>query len=95
MGGGWQPIGYHNTFEDYNYFTTTFNGNGFVIKNLYISRPGTDEVGLFGYLHTNGVVANVGLHNVYVSGDENTGALVGKAFTNTTIRTSYVIGGLV
>ena len=39
QGSGWNPIGT---------FTATFQGNGHVIENLFINRPTTNGVGLFG-----------------------------------------------
>ncbi|WP_370292438.1 hypothetical protein [Thalassolituus sp.] len=42
-GQGWLPIatGYNK------YFSANFNGNGYAIKNLYIDRPTTSNIGLF------------------------------------------------
>ncbi|MBP3361863.1 MAG: CotH kinase family protein [Clostridia bacterium] len=42
--GSWQPIG-----TSANAFAGTFNGNGHVIKGLYISSDSTEYAGLFGY----------------------------------------------
>ena len=42
-GKGWEPI---------NYFSGVFEGNGYVIRNLYIDRLDGEYAGLFGY--TNG-----------------------------------------
>ena len=49
---GWLPIG-HDTDEDMDYFqgtefTGSFDGGGYVIRNLSISRGGEDYIGLFG-----------------------------------------------
>ena len=40
---GWEPIGFTG-----NRYLTTFEGNGHTITGLYINRPDTDFVGLFG-----------------------------------------------
>ncbi|MEI7451648.1 MAG: type II secretion system protein [Candidatus Falkowbacteria bacterium] len=57
-------------------FCGYFNGNGYKISNLYINRPLSDNVGLFGRL--NGTVTNVRLENVDVTGfTEYTGGLKG------------------
>ena len=45
---GWNPIGdYHNGVPD-NRFNAVFEGNSYMISNLYINRSSTIYVGLFG-----------------------------------------------
>ncbi|WP_186438368.1 S-layer homology domain-containing protein [Cohnella terricola] len=84
-GDGWKPIG-----DQTSPFKGTFNGDGFVIRNMTIDRPGADDVGLFG--HTDrAVIRNVGLENAEVNGGDYTGILVGRA-DNTTIENSYALG---
>jgi len=70
-GKGWQPIG-----TRLQPFTGTFDGGGHTIAGLYINRPDEDYVGLFGYVKR-GVVKNVGLLEVDVTGRNETGALLG------------------
>src|SRR5690554_143292 len=55
-GEGWQPIGSSSS----NAFKAVFEGNGHVIRNLYINRPNTSYVGLFGYAN-NATIRRVGL----------------------------------
>ncbi len=57
-------------------FTGTFDGNGSIISNLYINRPSTNNVGLFGYAD-GASISNVSLEDVNVTGDSYTGSLVG------------------
>ena len=45
---GWAPIG-----DNSSRFEGVFDGNGFKITNLYINRPTTDNVGLFGSVSGN------------------------------------------
>jgi hypothetical protein len=54
-GEGWSPIGSSN-----DRFTATFEGNGHVIRNLYINRPGARGLGLFGYIE-NAQIQNIGV----------------------------------
>ena len=62
-------------------FASTFDGNGYTISNLYINRkslfvnPGA--VGLFGYIGESGVVRDLGLVDVDVTGVDNVAGLVG------------------
>ncbi len=58
-------------------FIGSFDGNGHVIRNLYINRVGEDNVGLFGYVGYGGEVRNLGLENVQVVGGDYVGGLVG------------------
>ncbi len=67
-GKGWEPIGY---------FTTTFDGNGRSISNLYVNRPDDDDVGLFASLGGGGIIRDVGLASANVTGDDDVGALLG------------------
>ena len=82
QGAGWNPIGVNS-----NRFTATFQGNGHVIANLFINRSTTD-ISLFGY--STGVLSQLGLVNVEITGRNNTGGLVGH--NRGTVSTSYVTG---
>ena len=103
-GAGWTPLGGHqeNTHQD---FTSTFEGNGHTISNLYINLSttganGGNYVGLFGDLAATATIRNVGLVNPYVAntrggaGYSRTGALVGRN-NGGTVSGSYVSGGAV
>jgi uncharacterized repeat protein (TIGR02543 family) len=76
-GKGWQPIG-----TEGNAFKGTFDGNGHTISDLFIDRPDEDEVGLFGRVQE-GVIENVGLVSVDVTGRKYVGALVGYSWKGT------------
>ena len=86
-----------------NDFTGDFNGHGHTISELFINRPGTDMVGLFGY--TDGAtIANVGMVGGSVTGNSNVGGLVGLQASSGSITNVYatvavsgasVVGGLV
>jgi len=58
-GAGFEPIGTSS-----NRFTGTFDGKGYKITNLYITRPSTDFVGLFGCTGSGSEIKNVGLEEV-------------------------------
>ena len=95
--GGWVPIG----DEDHPY-TATFEGNGHVICNLYIDRPGRDWVGFFGYVSSKsgGVLRNVGMEEVDVRGHDNVGSLAGlsdgyASYATGRVRGNSRVGGLV
>ncbi len=98
-GNGFVPIGNDTSYPD-NLFSGTFNGNYYTISNLYINRPSTDYVGLFGGTTCVGcgvgsataVIENVGLVNENVTGGFQTGGLVGH---NTgTIENSFTTGSV-
>ena len=55
--GGWQPIGSGD-----NAFTTVFDGNGYVIRNLAIRRSDSD-LGLFSAINAGADIRNLGLVN--------------------------------
>lgn len=58
-----------------------YDGNEFVISNLYIDKP-QDNVGLFG--DTKGKLTRIRLVNVQVTGSNRVGALAGRVNGNTT-----------
>lgn len=58
-------------------FAGTFDGQGRTIDNLWINRPGLDNIGLFSYVGGSGTVKNVGLAGGSMTGRQYVGALVG------------------
>ena len=76
-GAGWAPIG----SED-SPFTASFTGNGHTLANLFINRPTEDGIGLFGEVQSpvtgRGVIWNVGLIKVDVTGRDAVGSLFGR-----------------
>ncbi|MCK4664089.1 MAG: T9SS type A sorting domain-containing protein [Bacteroidales bacterium] len=87
-GSGFTPIG-NNTTN----FTGGYNGAGHTIGSLYIKRPGTDYIGLFGY--ANGAnIDSLGLNNVDITGNDYTGGLVGDNDNSSTVSNSYSTGSV-
>jgi len=71
-GGGWIPIGiptmeYHNPNANYS-FRGNFDGNGKVVRNLVINRPGAYYQGLFSHVASGGSIKNLGVEEFNVSG---------------------------
>ncbi|MFA5598883.1 MAG: Ig-like domain-containing protein, partial [Pusillimonas sp.] len=60
-------------------FSGVYDGDNNKIKNLFINRPDTDDVGLFKTL-TSAEIKNVIIETAEVTGNSNVGALCGKAF---------------
>ncbi|MBE0650264.1 MAG: T9SS type A sorting domain-containing protein [Bacteroidales bacterium] len=96
--GGFSPIG-NGTIH----FTGTYNGQGYTIDSLYISRDSTDYVGLFGYTSSSSMIKNIGVtHANIVAGHYWVGGLVGNnygtvqsSYTTGSVSGSSVVGGLV
>ncbi|MDQ5986744.1 MAG: hypothetical protein CSYNP_02477 [Syntrophus sp. SKADARSKE-3] len=86
-GAGFMPIGNNKT-----YFTGGFDGLGHTITGLYINRPITTVVGLFGYVANGSTIRNVGLVNMNITGQKNVGGLVG--WSNGSISNSYSTGAV-
>ncbi|HEX2955043.1 MAG TPA: filamentous hemagglutinin N-terminal domain-containing protein, partial [Bacillota bacterium] len=97
---GFVPIG-TNTI-----FTGTFDGLGHTISDLYINRPLTNNVGLFGY--SQGTIKNLGLEDGRITGNYYVGGLVGynstyngaigqitNSYNTGTVSGNGDIGGLV
>ena len=86
-GNGWQPIG---SFTDS--FTGTFDGQGYEIRDLFINRPDKYSVGLFDWVGQDGVIKDIGVVNVIVTGYDNVGGLVGWSYG--TVDNSYSTGSV-
>jgi len=71
-GQGFEPVGNSTTG-----FTGKFDGLGNIITGLFIDRPSTDFVALFGVVRDNAEIRNVGLADVEITGYSDVGALVG------------------
>uniref|UniRef100_UPI001D012F8F beta strand repeat-containing protein n=1 Tax=Aliarcobacter butzleri TaxID=28197 RepID=UPI001D012F8F len=88
---GWNPIGWNSG----NRFKGTFDGLGFTISDLKISRSGTDYVGLFGYTdNATTTIKNLGLVDVAITGNNYVGGLVGRNENHSQIENSYVTGNV-
>ena len=75
-GDGWVPIGWDSIYEFPRFFNTTFNGNRHTLSNLFTAGRGYS--GLFSAIGLDGVVGNLTLSDVNVTGTEAAGALVGE-----------------
>jgi len=73
-GAGFAPIG-----DWRGYFTGHFDGKGFAIDQLFINRPTTRNVGLFGEIRPAGI-KNVELTSCDITGKDYVGALVGDLY---------------
>ena len=58
-------------------FYGVFDGNGHIISNAIVNEPGSDNIGLFGYVGSGGQIHNLGVENVNVIGSVYVGGLVG------------------
>ena len=84
-GVGWAPIGG---------FAATFEGNGQAISNLYINRT-SYAIGLFGWVNAGGLVRNVGVRDVAVTGSGERQVVGGLAgFNRGSIVASYATGAV-
>ncbi|MDG6224995.1 MAG: PKD domain-containing protein [Candidatus Thermoplasmatota archaeon] len=71
-GAGFYSIGNANSP-----FTGSLDGRNHTITGLFIHRPGTDHVGLFGYTGSGATVERVILVDHFVKGSRYVGAIVG------------------
>ena len=84
-------------------FQGTFDGKRKVIRKLRINRPDSKNIGLFGWIGNRGVVKNIGLEDVDVTGREwRVGGLVGhnqgkikNSYATGNVRGKESVGGLV
>lgn len=79
-------------FKPLMFFRGLLNGNGFILKNLYINRPLQFHIGLFGYVIW-GTIKNLGIENCYINGECFVGALCGEC-ENGCIEECYTTGNV-
>ena len=98
-GAGWAPIGIPASLSS-GAFLTTLAGNDHVIANLFVN--GGDYAGLFGALGESGVIRNLSLTDIDVTGEYSAGGLVGQnagtvidSHATGTVRGEDLVGGLV
>ena len=84
-GEGWTPIGKDSS----NRFIASFDGNGYVVSNLYINSPKTESLGLFGF--NDGEIKNLGVKNADITGYDTLGGLSGVNY-NGIITNCYITG---
>ncbi len=94
-GKGWQPLG-HDTDDVTDgcqgaAFDGTFEGNGFMISNLSISRSSENCVGLFGQMAVDSEIRNLRLHVERVTGRSQVGGLVGRGPSARIVSVSIVM----
>lgn len=83
-GEGWQPIGFYLDEDNAIPFSGSFDGDGFAIDGLFINRPETEGVGLFGF--ANGAsFESISLTNVSIIGGNIVGAMIGQNSDGDTI----------
>jgi hypothetical protein len=101
QGKGWQPIGIVSQGGGME-FTGTLEGQGHDICDLFINRPDRDNVGLFGVVGQDGVIKDISVVNVTVTGNSVVGGLVGiddgtvsNSYSSGNVTGGTAIGGLV
>ena len=85
-GLGWEPVG-----TSANSFTARFNGNGRLLRNLFVNRA-SNYAGLFGSAIPNARIEAVGLPNARVAAGRGAGALVGRASNGVRVAASWSTG---
>jgi hypothetical protein len=83
-GAGWAPIGDNN-----NKFTGSFDGDGHTLAGMVVAQPGTNYVGLFGYLSSGATVQNLTIQDPSFSGAANAGGLTG--YSDGTVSQVHIV----
>ena len=88
-GAGFVPIGTIAAS-----FTGQFDGQNHTINGLSIALPLASDVGLFGYVNTSGMIQNVGLTNMTITGLNDTGSLIGYDAAGGAVNNVYSTGSV-
>jgi PKD repeat protein len=87
-GEGFSPIG----FGDWGFYGN-YNGDYHVIDSLYINRPSSDYIALFG-INDGAAIEALGVTNVNITGNKYASALVGVLTNDSTISGCYATGSV-
>jgi cysteine-rich repeat protein len=74
-------------------FFGIYNGQDFTIDALFINRPSTEYIGLFGYISSS-EISHVGIINAIITGHSRVGALVGFIVQSSIVCNSYSTGAV-
>ena len=88
-GAGFEPVGKDGN----NIFSGSFNGNNKKITGLFINRPSTSIIGLFGLI-SSATITNIGMEGINITGLSNVGGLVGINNLDATVSNSYTTGSV-
>ncbi|MDH4268939.1 MAG: hypothetical protein OEV52_01345 [Dehalococcoidia bacterium] len=90
-GRGWEPIEAFESHATAGGFAGAFEGRRYEIRDLFISRPTEEYVGLFGIVDRGGLIRNLGvLLNAEMMGGHYVGSLVGE--NHGVVHSSYSSG---
>ncbi|MFW5998823.1 MAG: GLUG motif-containing protein [Halanaerobiaceae bacterium] len=99
-GKGWDPIGEYDSSGKSRPFTGSFDGQNYEIKDLKINRSEEEVIGLFSYIE-DGVVINLGIDTIDITGKRYVGGIVGynkgvikNTYTEGKINGEWITGGL-
>lgn len=80
----WLPIGVHA--NGYQYFYGSFDGNGYTISDMYITKPNQSYIGLFGYVHDSKIknfTLTGAIENITAYGCAHIGGVAGYNYRST------------
>ena len=78
------------------FFGATFDGNGHVIRNVTISKPNDNRVGIFGRIQSACTIRNLIIDQASITGYTYVGVLVGETSTEAgNIENCFVINSSV
>ena len=66
-----------STISPVGTFTGVMDGQGFVLRDVIINEPSSDNVGIFGYVGSTGQIRNLGAEQINITGNSSVGGLVG------------------
>jgi hypothetical protein len=93
-GAGWTQIGSPNEVSPFTPFTGSYDGQNHSINGIYINRPSTDYIGMFGYTENSSII-NLKLLSVYVNARYYIGGLVGYHCFGSVIQNCSVSGTVI
>ena len=88
------PIGTFNTNNPKTPFTGTFDGQGHVIRNLYVHTTDNREAGFFSRTD-NATIQNIGFEDAIIESNDRAGVLGGEVYRSNNVSNIYAYNSTV
>jgi hypothetical protein len=88
-GLGFEPVG-----SSINPFSGSFDGKEHKIIGLYINRPSTNYIGLFGFI-SGSIIKNASLENFLITGYTYVGSLAGRMYGSGVISNIHAVNAVI
>ena len=91
--GEWEPVGYFNSWSDYEGLSGIYDGGNHRLANVEMHRPGESRVSFFSVLEEGSEIRNINFEDFYIEGESHV-ALISSMSYGSKIDNIKLSGGL-